>query len=386
MLPQTARRRPPPRRPDANTGATANAAARAAPPPPSPDRFRIKLGKEAVKLALNGNWPRAAAVNRAILELHPQDSEAANRLAKALMELGDYAGARAVLDDLCRRDPRNAIARKNRARLENLAASAGTVKTDADASAPTPATATPSPAGVAGAPALFIQDGGKSGTAILRPVAPAPVPFSDDYAPPTTARAAAVSPGDPATLSIVDADADANAGAGEAVFVKAADGGILGALEPRMARRLRRLIAGGNRYSAAVVGIAGARISVIIRETHCAPALRNVVSFPAAARTPAIHADAYGDDDGDTDTAVAAGIRPETPAGSPPETASEPDADSADGDPETIAAALVSDHLDDDDADAAADTDDDAVPMLDDDAAADHALPAFIAPVADDWE
>ena len=387
MLPQTARRRPPPRRPDANTGATASAAARAA-PPPSPDRFRIKLGKEAVKLALNGNWPRAAAVNRAILELHPQDSEAANRLAKALMELGDYPDARAVLDDLCRRDPRNAIARKNRARLNSLAAAAAAVKTDAnaDASAPTP-TATPAttPAGVAGAPALFIQDGGKSGTAILRPVAPAPVPFSDDYAPPA-ARAAAVSPGDPATLSIVNADADANTGAGEAVLVKAADGSILGALEPRMARRLRRLIAGGNRYSAAVVGIAGARISVIIRETHCDPALRNVVSFPVAARTPAIHADAYSDDDGDTDTAVAAGIRPETPAGSPPETASEPDADSADADPETIAAALVSDHLDDDDADAAADTDDDAVPMLDDDAAADHALPAFIAPVADDWE
>ena len=385
MLPQTARRRPPPRRPDANTGATASAAARAA-PPPSPDRFRIKLGKEAVKLALNGNWPRAAAVNRAILELHPQDSEAANRLAKALMELGDYAGARTVLDDLCRRDPRNAIARKNRARLENLATSAGAgVKTNADAGAPTLPPATPPSAGVAGAPALFIQDGGKSGTAILRPVAPAPVPFSDDYAPPA-ALAAAVSPGDPATLSIVNADANANAGAGEAVLVKAADGSILGALEPRMARRLRRLIAGGNRYSAAVVGIAGARISVIIRETHCDPALRNVVSFPAAARAPAIHSDAYGDDDGDTDTAVAAGIRPETPAGSPPENASEPDADSADADPETIAAALVSDHLDDDDADAAADTDDDAVPMLDDDAAADHALPAFIAPVADDWE
>ena len=55
-------------------------------------RFRIKLGKEAVRLALNGNWERAAAVNRAILELHPEDGEAANRLAKALMELGDYGG------------------------------------------------------------------------------------------------------------------------------------------------------------------------------------------------------------------------------------------------------------------------------------------------------
>ena len=130
-----------------------------------------------------------------------------------------------------------------------------------------------------------------------------------------------------------------------------------------------------------MVGVADARISVIIRETHCDPALRNVVSFPAAARTGANHADA--------DT-YAAGIQPETAAGKPPETAdtlpdaaSEPDGDAADGDPETIAAAMVAADLGDDD--AAADTDDDAVPMLDDDAA-DHALPAFIAPVADDWE
>ena len=372
MLQQTARRRPPLRRPAVgSSGSGSSVAASAAPPSLSPDRFRIKLGKEAVKLALNGNWPRAAAVNRAILELHPQDSEAANRLAKALMELGDYADARAVLEDLCRRDPRNAIARKNRARLDSLAATGGAgVKTDADAGVAIP-TAIP-PAGVAGAPALFIQDGGKSGTATLRPVAPAPVAFSDDYTP-SAGLAVAVSPGDPATLTIADTDDDAG------VLVRAADGSVLGALEPRLARRLRRLIAGGNRYSAAVVGIAGARISVIIRETHCDPALRNVVSFPAAARHPAI----YSDDDADDDTAaVAAGISTETPAGSPPET----DGDTADGDPETIAAALVGADLDDEDDDAAGDSDDDAVPMLDDDAAADHALPAFIAPVADDWE
>ena len=368
MLQQTARRRSPPRRPAADHGANGSSVAASA-PPPSPDRFRIKLGKEAVKLALTGNWPRAAAVNRAILELHPQDSEAANRLAKALMELGDYASARTVLDDLCRRDPRNAIARKNRARLENLAATS--VKTDADTNALTPPPAMPPPASVAGAPALFIQDGGKSGTAVLRPVAPLPLtPSDDDMAP--TGLAAAVSPGDPATLTIADAG-------GDAILVKASDGIILGALEPRLARRLGRLIAGGNRYSAAVVSTADARISVIIRETHCDPALRNVVSFPAAARTGANHADAD-----------AAGIQPETAAGKPPETAdtlpdaaSEPDGDAAEGDPETIAAALVAADLDDDD--AAADTDDDAVPMLDDDAA-DHALPAFIAPVAEDWE
>ena len=57
------------------------------------DRFRINLGKEAVKLALDGNWARAAELNRAILELCPDDCEATNRLAKALMELADYSEA-----------------------------------------------------------------------------------------------------------------------------------------------------------------------------------------------------------------------------------------------------------------------------------------------------
>ena len=363
MLQQTARRRPAPRRPAANNGSAAGSVAPSLPTPspsPSPDRFRIKLGKEAVKLALNGSWQRAAAVNRAILELHPQDSEAANRLAKALMELGDYADARAVLDDLCRRDPRNAIARKNLARLESLTAGA------------TASVASPAPTGVAaaGAPALFIQDGGKSGTAILRPMAPA-VALTDDDAPQAGGRPAiAVSPGDPAILAVADGDSDAIAGAA-AVLVKAADGSILGALEPRLARRLRRLMAGGNRYSAAVVSIAGARISVVIRETHCDPALRNVVSFPAATRAPAIYADSDAGADAIADAAP------------------ESDGD-ADGDPETIAAALVSDDLGDDDADAAADSDDDAIPVLDDDAAGGDALPAFVPLAAgadgEDWE
>ena len=46
-----------------------------------PNRLKIDLGKEAVQLALSGNWARAAEVNRAALELHPNDCEAANRQA-----------------------------------------------------------------------------------------------------------------------------------------------------------------------------------------------------------------------------------------------------------------------------------------------------------------
>ena len=62
------------------------------------------------------------------------------------------------------------------------------------------------------------------------------------------------------------------------------EGRLLGRVEPRLARRLRRLMAGGNCYSAAVVAVDAAAVSVIIRETARHPSLRNVVSFPTAVR------------------------------------------------------------------------------------------------------
>ncbi len=82
--------------------------------------LRVNLGQEAVKMALCADWERAVELNRAILELCPGNCEAANRLAKALMELARYQEAREVLEDLCRRSPANAIARKNLERVNNL--------------------------------------------------------------------------------------------------------------------------------------------------------------------------------------------------------------------------------------------------------------------------
>ena len=61
----------------------------------TPNSLRLKrdLDREAVDLALKGEWERATEVNRAVLELFTDDVEAMNRLAKALMELGDYGEA-----------------------------------------------------------------------------------------------------------------------------------------------------------------------------------------------------------------------------------------------------------------------------------------------------
>ncbi len=215
---------------------------------PGADRRKTNLGKEAVKAALKGEWERAAELNRAVLELNPNDCEASNRLAKALMELGDYAEARQILETLRVRAPGNNIARKNLARLEQLQTCGGD-----------PPVVGRSTTGDDGLPRMFIAESGKSCTTILQKPAGA-------------LAMAAVSAGDVVALNL----------RGEGVAVTARDGSYLGIIERRLGRRLHKLMAGGNQYVAAVVGTGAEGISVILRETRQHPTLRHVVSFPAA--------------------------------------------------------------------------------------------------------
>jgi len=295
--------------------------------PMNPSRLRVNLGKEAVKLALDGDWCRAAEINRAILELHPDDSEAANRLAKALMELSDYAAARVVLEDLRRRSPHNSIAHKNLSRLEKLE-TAGAVR-------PSP------PSRPTALSPFFIEDGGKSCTITLRH-------------PGDSASLAALSAGDSVALSL----------AGDSVVVVTGHGGRLGSLEPRLGRRLRKLIAGGNRYTATIVGVNGSEISVIIRESRQHPSLRNVVSFPASA----CPADPPG------------GVEGETP------TYEEPDVGDSLGesDSEEAISALVADEIQDESSGEVGDVD--TVPVLDPDDVEPAPLLMFVSHDAEEWE
>ena len=296
------------------------------------DRFRINLGKDAVKLALAGQWERAAEINRAILELCPDDSEAANRLAKALMELTDYPAARMVLDDLRVRHPNNNIARKNLDRLQKLE-SAGAAR---------PATSHH----VVGAPPLFIEDGGKSCTTTLRRAGHA-------------SALADIVAGDTVTLVV----------RGDAVAVHSADNRRLGTVEPRLARRLRNLLDGGNQYCAAVVNIDEGVMSIVIRETQQHPSLRNVVSFPTLRR-----------DDGEPDRHDSA--LPTEEASGNAEDANQVVDPSAEPEQEDALPTLFTDEVDDDEDDSGAD-----VPVLDtDDVGDDPILEIVPQREEDDWE
>ena len=215
-------------------------------------KFRRGLDREAVDLALRGEWERAAQVNRAILELFAGDVEAMNRLAKALIEMGDYEEAGAVLNRLGEVAPYNNIARKNRARLEQMRAQ---VKTNDGAVA-----ASRHARRAAGAPQLFIGESGRSTTTVLRQT-------------PQRLSLALISPGDPVALRLEH----------HALNVYADDGKYLGQVDPRLGHRLSRLIEGGNTYAAAVIGVAAEGISIIIHETHRDRSLQHVPSFPTRA-------------------------------------------------------------------------------------------------------
>ncbi len=111
------------------------------------------LSRDAIALALKGEWEEAAGVNRAILETFERDVEAMNRLGKALMELGRYPEAREVFDKVTQIAPYNTIAKKNLARLGQLESGPAPNKSLRKA---------------AGAPQRFIEESGKSGKTVLQ--------------------------------------------------------------------------------------------------------------------------------------------------------------------------------------------------------------------------
>ncbi len=210
-------------------------------------RLRREWSKEAIDLAMKGEWQRATEVNQALLTLYPEDADAKNRLGHAFIELAEYGRAREVLVEVVAKAPYNNIAQKNLARLEQLE------------NAPAETKQTRKSGGLS---KFFIAESGKSGTTVLQRPAGSKSP-------------ARVAPGDPVTLVAQN----------QAIFAYVRDGEFLGKVEARLATRLARLMTGGNRYEAAVVGINDWGVSIIIREAYRHPSVHNISSFPTNNRT-----------------------------------------------------------------------------------------------------
>jgi tetratricopeptide (TPR) repeat protein len=208
-------------------------------------RQRRQLGEAAIAHATRGEWEAAVEANRQLLELGP-DIDAHNRLGKALAELGRHDEALAAYEQALERDATNRIAQRNVERLR-LLAEAGSSEPDDG-----PGRATKAPATV------FIEEMGKTGRARLINLGPPRV-------------LAPLSPGDTVELEVEKDELVAKVGSS-----------TVGTVEPRIGGRLMKLVAGGNRYEAAITTIheAGGEVTVIIREVFTHPSNFGKVSFP----------------------------------------------------------------------------------------------------------
>ena len=207
-------------------------------------RLKRQGSEQAIQLALESKWEEAAALNRTILASHPSDVEAWNRLGKSLLELGRLREAHEAYSTSVQLDPVNTIAKRNLDRLSTLVE-----VSDGDE------IARPGMAAKASQD-LFIEEIGKTGVTVLR-----------DVGKETVARLTA---GDEVYLKPGE----------ELIRVEDATGEAIGALEPKLALRLLRMIEGGNKYAAAVKSLGDSDVELIIKEIYRDPS-QTRLSFPA---------------------------------------------------------------------------------------------------------
>ena len=216
-------------------------------PPVNLTRQKRQLAEQAIAQAAASQWADAAETNRKLIELG-QDAEAENRLAKALWELGELANAREHYQTALALDPTNRIAERNIDRLKVLLVAAGEKTVPAIDGSKAPVS-------------IFVEETGKTGFAYLT-----------DLADPR--QLAQVNPGDAVELT-----PEGNR------LVAISNGVRIGVVEPRVAARLLKLIADGNKYAAGVTSLGDKDVRIIIREVY--QDLRNYgkVSFPTAAKS-----------------------------------------------------------------------------------------------------
>jgi len=210
-------------------------------------RTRRQLAEQAIAQAADAQWADAAETNRKLLELGP-DAEAENRLAKALWELGSLGEAREHYQTALALDPTNRIAERNIDRLKLLLNAAGE-------------TTVPAMEGSKAPVGIFVEETGKTGFAFLTDLA-------------TPKELAQVNPGD-----YVELTPEGNR------LIAISNGVRIGIVEPRVAARLLKLIADGNKYAAGVTSLGAQDVRLIIREIFQDPSNYGKVSFPTAAKS-----------------------------------------------------------------------------------------------------
>jgi tetratricopeptide (TPR) repeat protein len=209
-------------------------------------RLKRQLVEQAIEQASAAAWADAADTNRRILEMGP-DAESENRLAKAHWELGELGAAREHYQTALALDPTNRIAERNIDRLRMLLVEAGEKTVPARPGSKAPVS-------------IFVEETGKTGFAHLTDL-------------PRPTELAQVNPGDAVELT-----PEGNR------LIATSNGVRIGVVEPRVAARLLKLIADGNKYFAGVTSLGDKDVRIIIREIFQDPRNYGKVSFPTAAK------------------------------------------------------------------------------------------------------
>lgn len=210
-------------------------------------RQKRQLADQAITQASAAQWAEAATTNRRILELGP-DAESENRLAKSLWELGELRAAREHYQTALALDPTNRIAERNIDRLKMLLVTAGEKTVPAQEGSKAPIS-------------IFVEETGKTGFAFLTDL-------------PDPRQLAQVNPGDAVELT-----PEGNR------LIAHSNGVRIGVVEPRVAARLLKLIADGNKYAAGVTSLGDKDVRIILREIFQDPTNYGKVSFPTAAKS-----------------------------------------------------------------------------------------------------
>jgi hypothetical protein len=204
-------------------------------------RFKRQRTEKAIQLAMQSRWEEAITENRTIIATlgSDADADAHNRLGKALTETGRIKEAREAYQKALDIEPANGIARKN---LERLATMKSKAEPDRAQQVDT---------------SLFIEEMGKTGISTIKPQ--------------NLKTLATLSAGDEIALKPI----------GSRLTVETISGEYLSDVDPKLAVRLNKLIAGGNTYAAAVAAVGGDSVRIIIKETFQHPSQAGRLSFPA---------------------------------------------------------------------------------------------------------